>query len=110
MIQFKELLKFSKEDVKHAVSALVITSLLSYSGVCISQAYAVTGAVTLSATVATSLTFTTTTGANDQFGTITPGTFKMATTTLDVLTNDTAGWTVSLSGDNKNASNNNLQL
>lgn len=78
---------------------------LSYWG----QAVAATGAVTLTTTVATSLSFTTTTGSADVFGTINPGTPKFATTTLDVSTNDTLGWTVSLSGDNKTSVNNNLQ-
>jgi hypothetical protein len=55
-------------------------------------------AVTLSATIAASLTFTTTT---DQFGTITPGTYKVATTTLSVLTNNVAGWNITLFGDDQ---------
>lgn len=75
------------------------------------QAHAATGAVTITTTVATSLTFTTTTGTNDEFGVITPGTAKFATTTLAVGTNDTLGWTVSLAGDQKNNQpQNNLQL
>lgn len=53
-------------------------------------------AVTLTVTVAQTLTFTTST---DQFGTLTPGTFKIATTTLSVTTNNTAGWNITLSGD-----------
>lgn len=53
-------------------------------------------AVTLTVTVAQTLTFTTST---DQFGTLTPGTYKIATTTLSVTTNNTAGWNVTLSGD-----------
>lgn len=58
--------------------------------------YAYGAAVTLTVTVAQTLTFTTST---DQFGTLTPGTYKIATTTLSVTTNDTAGWNVTLSGD-----------
>lgn len=69
------------------------------------QAYAST--VTLSVVVQTSLTFTSTT---DNFSTITPGTPVYATTTLSVLTNDSSGYNITLSGDNKNSSNNNLQL
>lgn len=53
-------------------------------------------AVTLTVTVAQTLSFST---ATDQFGTLTPGTYKLATTTLSVTTNDTAGWNVTLSGD-----------
>jgi hypothetical protein len=102
--------KVSKQDTRYLVSAFLIAAIVFYSTMFVSQAYAVTGAVTLTATVATSITFTTTTGAGDQFGTITPGTFKYATTTLDTLTNDVAGWTISLSGDNKTTANNNLEL
>jgi hypothetical protein len=61
----------------------------------------------LTATVSTSLTFVT---SSNQFGTVTPGVISQATTTLDVLTNDSAGWFVTLSGDNKTSVNNNLQL
>lgn len=63
--------------------------------------YAYGEAVTLTVTVAQTLTFTTST---DQFGTLTPGTFKLATSTLSVTTNDTAGWNVTLSGDDVAAS------
>jgi hypothetical protein len=64
-------------------------------------------AVTLSATIASSLTFTTTT---DQFGTITPGTYKIGTTTLTVLTNNTAGWNITLSGDDQSPTDTVLDL
>lgn len=70
------------------------------------QAYAAT--VTLSVVVQTSLTFTSTT---DNFTTINPGTPVYATTTLSVLTNDTNGYNITLSGDWKSsASGQNLQL
>ena len=85
--------------------AFVITTFVFSSVVYAVQANA--SAVTLTATVATSLTFTT---SSNQFGTVNPGTVSWATTTLDVLTNDTAGWNVSLTGDNKSTGNNNLQL
>ena len=68
------------------------------------QAYA--AAVTLSVTVNTSLTFSIST---DQFSTLNPGTPTFATTTLSVATNNANGWIVSLSGDNKNTTNHNLQ-
>lgn len=64
-------------------------------------------AVTLSVTVASTLTFTTTT---DQFGTLTPGTFKIATTTLSVTTNNTPGWNVTLSGDSQSPTDTVLDL
>ena len=46
---------------------------------------------------AASLTFTVST---DNFPTLTPGTPVQATTTLNVNTNNTTGWNVTLSGDN----------
>lgn len=92
-------------DMRAFTSALLITVFLFSGIVYAAQAYA--AAVTLTATVATSLTFTTT---SNQFGTVTPGTVAWATTTVDVLTNDTSGYIITLSGDNKTAVNNNLQL
>jgi hypothetical protein len=62
--------------------------------------------VTLSATVLPSITFTIST---NQFASINPGTVSWATTTLDVLTNDTSGWNVTLSGSNKVTGHNNFQ-
>ena len=40
---------------------------------------------------------------------ITPGPAIMATSTLSVTTNNTSGWNVTLSGDNKSSTHNNLQ-
>ena len=90
------------------ISALILL-ILSLPFAYWEQARAVTGAVTITTTVATSLTFTTSTGTADEFGTVTPGTPRFATTTLAVATNDNLGWLTSLSGDNKNLTNNNLQ-
>ncbi len=90
-----------KEHAQTLAAAVAIAVLLSAP-----LAFAVP-TVTLSATVATSFTFTTTTS---QFSTITPGSWTNATTTLDVLTNDVSGWSVTLSGDNKTTTNNNMQL
>lgn len=87
------------------VAALLITVITFSSVLYTVQVNA--AAVSLTATVATSLTFVASTNV---FGTINPGTTYYATTTLDVLTNDTAGWNVTLSGDNKTLVNNNLQL
>jgi hypothetical protein len=64
-------------------------------------------AVTLSVTVASTLTFTTTT---DQFGTLTPNTFKIATTTLSVTTNNVNGWNVTLYGDSQSPTDTVLDL
>ncbi len=93
------------ETIRSFVMAFAITAFAFSSLTYAVQANAT--AVTLTATVATSLTFTT---SSNQFGTVNPGTPSWATTTLDVLTNDTAGWNVSLTGDNKSTGNNNLQL
>lgn len=75
------------------IAFLAAAVIFAFGGV----AYNAYGAaVTLTVTVAQTLTFTTST---DQFATLTPGTYKIATTTLSVITNDTAGWNVTLSGD-----------
>ena len=71
---------------------LVATVIFAFGG----AYYAYGTAVSLTVTVAQTLTFTTST---NQFGTLTPGTYLFATTTLSVTTNDTAGWNVTLSGD-----------
>lgn len=97
------------EDVQIFLASTLIMLMVSLPFSYWRQAYAATGAVSLTATVATSLSFTTTTGASDVFGTITPTTAKFATTTLSVTTNDALGWLVSLAGDNKTSANNNLE-
>ena len=95
----------SRQSIRSMGSAFLIATIMFSTVIYAVQANA--AAVTLTATVATSLTFTT---ASNQFGTVNPAAVSWATTTLDVLTNDTAGWIVTLSGDNKTSSNNNLQL
>jgi hypothetical protein len=91
--------------IRDVVSAVLVATLVFSSVVYAVQVNA--AAVTLTATVATSITFVT---SSNQFGTVTPGTVAWATTTLDVATNDTNGWIVTLSGDNKTSVNKNLQL
>lgn len=86
---------FTKNDFKILASAFVITGLF-FSGFAVK--YASGEPVTLTVTVQASLTFTTTT---NQFGNLTPNTYKIATTTLNVLTNNTAGWNVTLYGDSQ---------
>lgn len=81
------------------ITAIVFVSTYSYT------AYA--ESVSLSVTVASALTFTTTT---DQFGTLTPGTYKLATTTLSITTNNTAGWNITLYGDDQGTSDTVLDL
>ena len=93
-------------DKRDAFRSLVITAVLFCAVFAVATAYAST--VTLSVVVNTSFTFTTST---NNFATITPGTAVFATTTLNATTNDSAGWYVTLSGDNKNSQpQNNLQL
>ncbi|KND48264.1 MAG: hypothetical protein AB197_00625 [Parcubacteria bacterium C7867-002] len=87
------------------VSALLVTLLIFSSVVYAVQVHA--EAVTLTATVASSLTFTTST---NQFGTITPGTYKIATTTLDVATNNVSGWNITLVGDSQSPSDTVMDL
>lgn len=87
-----------KDDRRTFLSALMMALVIFVSG---GAYYAYGEAVTLTVTVAQSLTFTTST---NQFGTLTPATYKIATTTLSVTTNNTAGWNVTLSGDDVAAS------
>lgn len=99
-----------RKDVEALIASVIIATSVFYVFAGVTQVSAATGTSNLYATVATALTFVVTTGASDQFGTITPGTGKFATTTLAVSTNDTNGWTTSLSGDQKSTTNNNFQL
>ena len=80
-------------NFKEFIAALLI-ALTAFSGYAV---YAATQPVTLSVTVASTMTFSQTT---NQFATLTPGTPVQATTTLNVNTNNTTGWNVTLSGDN----------
>jgi hypothetical protein len=93
------------KDFESLILSLVISAVLFSVFAVVTQVQAT--AVTLSATVNTSLTFTIST---DNFSTITTGTFTFATSTLNVVTNDANGWSVILSGDNKTSANNNLEL
>ena len=85
-------------DARALLSSFMIAAIIF---AVVGASYAYGAAVTLTVTVAQTLTFTTST---DQFGTLTPGTYKIATTTLSVTTNDVAGWNVTLSGDDVAAS------
>ena len=97
------------EDLGTLLASAVIVATLSYPFAYWEQAHALTSPVSLTATVATSLSFTATTNGGDVFGTVTASNVKYATTTLSATTNDTLGWLVSLSGDNKTTANNNLE-
>lgn len=95
----QQILCYQIDNMRSFFTALLIATVLFGLG---GAAYNVYGeAVSLTVTVAQTLTFTTTT---NQFGTLTPGTYKIATTTLSVTTNDIAGWNVTLSGDDVAAS------
>jgi hypothetical protein len=87
-----------------SLALALIGSLVAFS---VGAGYVAYGnAVSLSVTINTALTFTTTT---DNFTTLTPGTSPtFATTTLRVATNDTSGYFVILSGDNKTLTVNTL--
>lgn len=89
------------DDLHSFLMAFLIAAVIFVFG---GAYYVYATAVSLTVTVAQTLTFTVST---DQFGTLTPGTFKYATSTLSATTNDTNGWNVTLSGDNKTSSQNN---
>jgi hypothetical protein len=98
----------NRSDASALLQAFLATVLIFSMFLGAAQVYA--AAVTLSVNVQTAITFTTTNQGFANTGTnITPGTPLMATTTLSVTTNDASGWNVTLSGDNKNTSNHNLQ-
>ena len=84
-----------KENI-HLFGAALIIALLAFSGFYANYAYG--EGVTLTVTVNSSLTFTSST---NQFPNLTPGTPVQATTTLSVTTNNTAGWNVTFSCDEK---------
>lgn len=93
---------FSKKDFleecKTFFSAALIT-LMVFGGTYAYDAYAATQQNTLTVTISAATTFTVTTNS---FGTITPGTPLIATSTINVVSNDYGnGWNVTLSGDNK---------
>jgi hypothetical protein len=97
-------ISLKSERMQSFGAAFLITAILFSSVMYTIQANA--ASVSLTATVSTSLTFLT---SSSNFGTVTPGTIAWATTTLDVLTNDSNGWNVTLSGDNKSTVANNMQ-
>jgi len=108
MQKIKNFFDFKNYQSEAAISLALVVSLF-FGGIA-SYAYAVTQTqqVTLSVTVNQALTFTL---ATNNFTSINPGTITFATSTLYVVTNDTNGYTVSLSGDQKNSQpQNNLQL
>ncbi|MEK7505385.1 MAG: hypothetical protein AAB597_00605 [Patescibacteria group bacterium] len=83
------------------LGSIIAFSFIAYT----TQIYA--AATSISVTVQSSMSFSVST---NQFANITPGTARAATTTLNLSTNNANGWNVILSGDNKNTSNQNLQL
>lgn len=95
---------FSSENIKLAGAAVLISLLISSVFL---ASYAYGEAVSLTVTVQSSLTFST---ATDVFGNLTPGTAKFATTTLSVTTNNTAGFNITLYGDDQSLTNTVLDL
>jgi len=90
---------FKKSDLKLLLNCFLIALIFS-SGFYAN--FAKGDAVTLSATVTSSLTFVATTGAGDQFGDVAAGgAYDFATTTLSVTTNSATGYKVELYGVNQ---------
>lgn len=99
-------MRITRDDRRSLFQAAVAATAVFVVFTMSTQAYA--AAVTLSVSVQTALTFNINTA---NFPNITPGTPVMATTSLQVTTNDADGWNVVLSGDWKSsASGHNLQL
>jgi len=99
-----KLIKITKNDFNLLLASVLIVSFV-FAGFYAKRAYG--EAVNLTATIQSSLTFTT---ATDQFGTLTPGTYSIATTTLIVTTNNVAGWNITLSGDDQGTNNTVMDL
>lgn len=89
---------YSNENFQLFVASMLIVSLFSSL---FYVKYAHGEAETLTVTVQSSLSFS---ASSDNFGNITPGTAKFATTTLSINTNNTAGWNIVLSGDDQGTS------
>ncbi|MBI5221902.1 MAG: hypothetical protein HY980_00160 [Candidatus Magasanikbacteria bacterium] len=97
----QQFIHFRQNDIQDFFAAFLIAAVMfAFGGVY----YVYGAAVSLTVTVSQTLSFSVST---DQFATLVPGTYQLATTTLSVTTNDTAGWNVTLSGDNKTGSQNN---
>ena len=100
--------RFAKTDTGEALlfalaSTVAFLTLFAAGG----QVYAATQTANLTVTVNTALTFSLT---NNNFTSINPGTPSMATSTLTVTTNDSLGYFVGLSGDQKSTTFNNFEL
>ena len=98
MNKFAYKFKFA-EDVKLLVVAFLIVSLFSST---FYFKYAYGEAETLTVTVQSTLSFS---ASTDNFGNLTPGTAKFATTTLSVSTNNADGWNITFYGDDQGTSN-----
>jgi hypothetical protein len=96
---------FSKENTQ----LFAIACAISMATFLFSTAYHVVFAETesLSVTINSTLTFSATT---DAFANLTPGSAKFATTTLNVATNNTAGWNMTLYGVDQSPSDTVLDL
>lgn len=96
-------LKITKEDLNLFFSSILIAGLVFSGFYFVYITYAETDPAALTVTVSSTITATITT---DTFPTITPGGAAVfATSTLNVNTNNTSGWNVTLSGDDQGPSN-----
>ena len=94
--------------VAEIAKAFFVTSGIFSFVLFTTQAYA--SGVTLTVQVQQYLTYSASTAAGDEFGSLVPGTPVFATTTLTAVTNDAHGWAVTLGADNGNGTNHALQL
>ena len=93
-----------REDARELMASIFIVMLVFGFGY---AQYAYSQSVTLQVSVQTTLTFTTQT---NNFPNLTPGTPVFATTTLNVTTNNTNGWNVTLFGNTKTNATNTMVL
>ena len=104
MKRIKAFFDFKGHQQETVLSLTLVVSL--FFGGMASYASAATQAVSLTVTVQAAMAFNIDT---NNFSTIQPGTVAFATTTLEVTTNDSSGYLISLYGGNKGTGTNNFQ-
>jgi hypothetical protein len=98
-------LEYAVQALSGATDSATYCFRVTNAGTATQHVYSTYPTATLSGSVSLTLTVST-----NSFGSVTPGTAKFATTTIAVNTNNSTGWNASLSGDQKNSTNNNFQL
>lgn len=91
--------RFSGSDAKIFTFSALLAFFVVFG---VGLVYAATQVQTLTVSIQSTLSFST---SSNNFGNLTPGTASFATTTLSFTTNNTAGWNVTLYGDDQATGN-----